>query len=69
MRVFEDKKHHKKKDQSCQTVPLDGQKGKKEMLNEAAGGEPGKKKKKKKKKKVCNLMYSKKKKKADIQIK
>ena len=53
MRVFEDKKHHgKKKDQASQTVPVEGQRGKRELMNEAAGGEPSKKKKKKKKKKV-----------------
>lgn len=49
MRVFEDKKQ-KKKDQSSQTGPWDGQRGKKDMQNEV-GAEPSKKKKKKKKKK------------------
>ena len=50
MRVFEDKKQ-KKKDQSSQTGPWDGQRGKRDMQNEV-GAEPSKKKKKKKKKKV-----------------
>ena len=49
MRVFEDKK--KKRDQSSQTAPWEGQRGKGDAASET-GAEPGKKKRKKKKKKV-----------------